>query len=150
MLRGRIFGEQVSCSKKTQALRFLIRFSAQYGSKTVLFNTEEIDDTREFNSKDDFAYADVPRSGPKWKRKPYVTPMKVLIRRAKEEKKARKENPCRVLEHAPENGLLVPHLIEVAHQVYNARKSLLHGLSKLVDGEKAIPIQKCWYAANSS
>uniref|UniRef100_A0ACD5YWK7 Uncharacterized protein n=1 Tax=Avena sativa TaxID=4498 RepID=A0ACD5YWK7_AVESA len=92
-------------------------------------------------------YADVPRPGRKWERKPYVTPMKVLIRRAKEERRARQESPCRVLEHPPDNGLLVPHLIEVAHQVHSARERLLDGLSRLVKGEGAIPVKRCRFCS---
>lgn len=92
-------------------------------------------------------YADVPRPGRKWERKPYVTPMKVLIRRAKEERRTRQESPCRVLEHPPDNGLLVPHLIKVAHQVHSARESLLHGLTKLVKGEAAIPVKRCRFCS---
>lgn len=88
-------------------------------------------------------YADVPRPGRKWERKPYVTPMKVLIRRAKEERRIRKENPCRVLEHPPDNGLLVPHLVKVAHRVYADRERLLDGLTKLVEGEPAVPVKRC-------
>ena len=90
-----------------------------------------------------FSYADVPRPGRKWERKPYVTPMKVLIRRAKEERRARQESPCRVLEHPPDNGLLVPHLVKVTHQVHNARERLLDGLTRLVKGEAAIPVKRC-------
>ncbi|GAB2302888.1 hypothetical protein Dimus_036882 [Dionaea muscipula] len=86
-------------------------------------------------------YSDVPKTRrSKLERKPYPTPMKVLIRRAKEEKKMRKVNPCRVLEHPPENGLLVPELIDVAHQVYRARESLLLGISKLV---RLVPVLRC-------
>jgi len=88
-------------------------------------------------------YVDVPRPGRKWERKPYVTPMKVLIRRAKEERQARRENPCRVLEHPPDNGLVVPHLVDVAHRVHAARKGLLDGLTRLVEGEGAIPVKRC-------
>jgi hypothetical protein len=88
-------------------------------------------------------YADVPRPGRRWERKPYVTPMKVLIRRAKEERQARRENPCRVLEHPPDNGLLVPHLVDVAHRVHAARERLLGGLTRLVEGENAIPVKRC-------
>lgn len=80
-----------------------------------------------------FPYADVPRPGRRWERKPYVTPMKVLIRRAKEERQARLENPCRVLEHA----------VEVTHRVYAARERLLDGLTRLVEGENAIPVKRC-------
>lgn len=90
---------------------------------------------------DDPLYADVPKPcRDKSERKPYVTPMKILIQRAKEEKEARKAQPCRLLEHPPDNGLLVPELIDVAHQVYHARESLLFGLSKLV---QVVPIQRC-------
>ncbi|CAN6251935.1 unnamed protein product [Urochloa humidicola] len=92
-------------------------------------------------------YADVPRPGRRWERKPWVTPMKVLIRRAKEERQARRENPCRVLEHPPDNGLLVPHLVEVAHRVHVARERLLHGLTRLVEGEDAIPVKRCRFCA---
>ncbi|GJN14563.1 hypothetical protein PR202_gb01406 [Eleusine coracana subsp. coracana] len=92
-------------------------------------------------------YADVPRPGRKWERKPYVTPMKVLIRRAKEERRIRKENPCQVHEHAPDNGLLVPHLVKVAHRVFAARERLLDGLTKLVEGESAVPVKRCRFCA---
>ncbi|KAH7681409.1 APO domain-containing protein [Dioscorea alata] len=85
--------------------------------------------------------------GKKGERKPYPTPMKELIRRAKEEKKLRQENPCRMLEHPPDNGLLVPDLIEVAKQVYHARESLLHSLSLLIAGEAAIPVKKCRFCS---
>ncbi|CAK7336831.1 unnamed protein product [Dovyalis caffra] len=86
-------------------------------------------------------YKDVPKPvRDKSKRKPYVTPMKVLIKRAKEEKEARKLQPCRMLENSPDNGLLVPQLVPVAHQVYKAREVLISGISKLV---KVIPVQKC-------
>lgn len=88
-------------------------------------------------------YRDVPQS-PKSKseRKPYVTPMKILIQRAKVEKEARKAQPCRMLEERPDNGLLVPELVNVAHQVYRSREILLSGISKLV---KKIPVQRCRY-----
>uniref|UniRef100_A0A0E0EE32 APO domain-containing protein n=1 Tax=Oryza meridionalis TaxID=40149 RepID=A0A0E0EE32_9ORYZ len=95
---------------------------------------------------EEFPYADVPRPGRKWERKPYVTPMKVLIRRAKEERRARRENPCRVLERPPENGLLVPGLVGVAHQVHGAWESLLRGLTRLVEGGAAgaaVAVRRC-------
>ncbi|CAB4292714.1 unnamed protein product [Prunus armeniaca] len=51
---------------------------------------------------DDPLYADVPRPPRKMsERKPYPTPMKVLIQRAKDEKEARKAQPCRMLEEPP-------------------------------------------------
>ncbi|KAF9668112.1 hypothetical protein SADUNF_Sadunf15G0094100 [Salix dunnii] len=89
----------------------------------------------------DPSYEDIPKPvRDKSERKPYVTPMKVLIKRAKEEREARKLQPCRMLENPPDNGLLVPQLVPVAHQVYEAREALISGISKLV---KVIPVQKC-------
>ncbi|KAI5349932.1 hypothetical protein L3X38_002823 [Prunus dulcis] len=94
---------------------------------------------------DDPLYADVPRPPRKMsERKPYPTPMKVLIQRAKEEKEARKAQPCRMLEEPPDNGLLVPELVEVAHQVYRARQSVLFGLSKLL---QVVPVQRCRFCS---
>ncbi|PKA49077.1 APO protein 3, mitochondrial [Apostasia shenzhenica] len=88
-------------------------------------------------------YMDVLRPRKQWERKPYVTPMKLLIRRAKEEKQARQENPCQILEHAPGNGLLVPELIEVAHQVNKDANFLIRGLSRLIEGGPDIPVHRC-------
>ncbi|KAK3006022.1 hypothetical protein RJ639_016104 [Escallonia herrerae] len=68
--------------------------------------------------------------------------MKTLIRRAKEEREARKAQPCSVLQEPPDNGLLVPQLVEVAHRVHRARDSLLLGVSKLIH---AIPVKRCRY-----
>lgn len=97
---------------------------------------------------EDVRYADVPKPcGGKSERKPYPTPMKVLIRRAKEEKKARNAGLRTILE-APENGLLVPELVEVAHQVNQARESLLHGLAKLVG--VVVPVKRCRYGILAS
>lgn len=86
-------------------------------------------------------YEDVPRPRrSKSERKPYPTPMKVLIERAKKERQARKVQPCRVLEQPPDNGLLVPELVEVAHRVNRARESLLLSIAKLAH---IIPVNRC-------
>lgn len=88
-------------------------------------------------------YADVPKpQRDKSQRRPYPTPMKELIKRAKEEREARKAHPCRMLEDPPDNGLLVPSLVKLAQRVYRARESLLSGLSKLV---RLVPVQRCRY-----
>jgi len=60
--------------------------------------------------EEDHVYSDVPRPGKKWKRKSYPTSMKTLIRRAKSQKQLQKENPCLIIEKAPDNGLLVSEL----------------------------------------
>ncbi|KAK9748237.1 hypothetical protein RND81_02G045100 [Saponaria officinalis] len=93
----------------------------------------------------DDSYIDLPepRKG-KSVRKPYPTPMKILIQRAKEEKELMKLNPCRILEHPPDNGLLVPELVEVSKQVYWARESLLIGISKLLP---FIPVLTCRFCS---
>ncbi|XP_059641698.1 APO protein 3, mitochondrial [Cornus florida] len=92
---------------------------------------------------DDPLYADVPKPPrTKSERKPYPTPMKILIRKAKEEREARKAQPCRILDEPPDNGVLIPELVDVAHQVYRARESLILGISKLID---VIPVQRCRY-----
>ncbi|XP_058092908.1 APO protein 3, mitochondrial isoform X2 [Magnolia sinica] len=94
---------------------------------------------------EDARYADVPKPRRrKSERKPYPTPMKVLIRRAKEEKAARKAEPCRILQ-PPENGLLVPELVHVARRVNQARESLLDGLSKLAG--VVVPVKRCRYCS---
>lgn len=86
-------------------------------------------------------YSDVPKPPRnKSERKPYPTPMKTLIRRAKEEREARKLHPCRMLHHPPDNGLLVPQLVAVAHHVHQARQTLIHGISNLI---QVIPVQRC-------
>ncbi|KAF5196618.1 Apo protein [Thalictrum thalictroides] len=91
-------------------------------------------------------YADVPiPCRRKSERKPYPTPMKVLIRRAKEERAARKAEPCKIVEEAPENGLLIPELVDVAQRVYQARESLLHGLWNLVN--VVVPVKRCRFCS---
>ncbi|CAL8991846.1 unnamed protein product, partial [Prunus brigantina] len=77
---------------------------------------------------DDPLYADVPRPPRKMsERKPYPTSMKFLIQRAKEEKEARKAQPCRMLEEPPDKGFV-------------ARQLVLFGLSKLL---QVVPVQRC-------
>ncbi|XP_023531656.1 APO protein 3, mitochondrial-like isoform X1 [Cucurbita pepo subsp. pepo] len=89
----------------------------------------------------DPSYVDLPRPRErKSDRKPFPTPMKLLIRRAKEEREARNAQPCRMLEDPPDNGLLVPDLVDVAQNVYLAWNSLRFGISKLLE---VIPIQRC-------
>lgn len=94
---------------------------------------------------DDPLYADVPKPRKdKSERKPYPTPMKELIRRAKEEKELRKSQPCRVLEDPPDNGLLVPELVHVAHRVHRCRASLLSGLSAIIHHH--VSVHRCRFA----
>lgn len=124
--------------KLVQISLFVIRkshFSSSIKSLTNLdVDVSVVDD-------DDPLYADVPKPRKdKSERKPYPTPMKELIRRAKEEKQLRKLQPCRVLEDPPDNGILVPELVDVAHCVHRCRNSLLSGLSKIIHH---VPVHRC-------
>ncbi|XP_057741953.1 APO protein 3, mitochondrial [Arachis stenosperma] len=111
------------------------RFNATFSFSSETSPLVALGDDREST------YSDVPKPcRRKSQRKPYVTPMKVLIERAKKEREARKAQPCRVLEEPPDNGLLVPELVEVSHRVYLARNSLVSGLSQLV---RVIPVLRC-------
>uniref|UniRef100_A0A7N0UUC4 APO domain-containing protein n=1 Tax=Kalanchoe fedtschenkoi TaxID=63787 RepID=A0A7N0UUC4_KALFE len=93
------------------------------------------------NCDEEPPYSDIPRPRKnKKERKPYPTPMKLLIKRAKKEKQLRLAHPCRLLDKPPDNGLLVPELVPVARRVYLARESLLFGVSKLL---QAIPLKRC-------
>lgn len=95
----------------------------------------------EYDDAPDPPYVDLPKPRVcESSRKPYPTPMKVLIQRAKEERVARKAQPCRMVEYPPDNGLLVPDLVHVAQSVYLAWKMLHFGISRLL---KAVPIQRC-------
>ncbi|KAI0495355.1 hypothetical protein KFK09_025505 [Dendrobium nobile] len=145
MLLGRITQRLQLSHIMMKVLQFQIN-SAPFCCQKRIFLSKVISgymENEEGEEEGEKPYKDVPRPGKKGERKPYATPMKELIRRAKEKKKARQENPCQILEHAPENGLLVPELIEAAHQVHLDRSSLVHGLSKLVEGDPAIPIHRC-------
>ncbi|KAJ8491991.1 hypothetical protein OPV22_013712 [Ensete ventricosum] len=60
------------CDAIESCLSYLqIRLSFPFGSTSAISNEEKVD------IEEDFAYADVPRPGPKWQRKPYPTPMKL-------------------------------------------------------------------------
>ncbi|KMZ70482.1 hypothetical protein ZOSMA_19G00640 [Zostera marina] len=78
--------------------------------------------------------SDVPRPGKKWERKPYPTPMKTLIRRAKSHKQLQKENPCSIIEKASDNGLLVSEL-----QDFNCCRTL-YPSSKLPGSNRHRPL----------
>ncbi|CAN6970366.1 unnamed protein product [Brassica rapa subsp. trilocularis] len=118
-----------------QRRKRITQISLSIISKTRFFSSSSIKPLTNLDDDDeaDPLYADVPKPRKdKSERKPYPTPMKELIRRAKEEKELRKSQPCRVLEDPPDNGLLVPELVPVARRVHRCRASLLSGLSRIV------------------
>ena len=76
--------------------------------------------------------AELPRKLQKPERKPFVTNVNELKRRARLERKIRQEVHEVVL-RPPENGLLVKRLVPVAHEVYAARNVLLKCVSRIVE-----------------
>lgn len=128
-------------SQISQSAKLNFRFTQNF----FLFSSNETQSPNLNGGGDDPLYSDVPKPRrDKSERKPYPTPMKVLIRRAKEERESRKAEPVKLLEHPPGNGLLVPELVSVAHQVYRARQSLLSDLSKLIQFN---PVQRCRFCS---
>ncbi|XP_002518315.2 APO protein 3, mitochondrial [Ricinus communis] len=84
-------------------------------------------------------YVELPRKLKKSERKPWVTSVNELKRKAREERKDRQLVRERIL-RPPENGLLVKELIPVAHEVYSARMELLSCVSKVVE---SIAVYSC-------
>ncbi|KAK1311405.1 hypothetical protein QJS10_CPA08g01900 [Acorus calamus] len=82
---------------------------------------------------------DLPPVLPKNKKKPYAIPLKKMHRAAKTDKKLAEMGIEKHLE-PPKNGLLVPDLIPVAHEVLEAWKILIKGLSQLLT---VIPVYGC-------
>ncbi|KAH9329840.1 hypothetical protein KI387_001948, partial [Taxus chinensis] len=86
---------------------------------------------------------DLPLVLPKRKKKPYPRPIKEIRRDARETTKRSKLEEAKMEEQAlepPENGLEVPDLIPVAHQVLEARKTLVKNLVNLLD---VVPVFAC-------
>lgn len=84
-------------------------------------------------------FAELPRKRQGSERKPLATPINELKRRARMERKMRREVREFTL-RPPENGLLVKSLIPVAHEVFDARKVLFACVSRVME---SIPIHAC-------
>ncbi|GAB4849041.1 APO protein 1, chloroplastic [Ancistrocladus abbreviatus] len=82
---------------------------------------------------------DLPSLPPKNKKKPYPVPIKEIQRIARAEKKLAGMGIEKPLE-PPKNGLLVPELIPVAHEVLDAWKDLIRGVAQLLH---VIPVYAC-------
>ncbi|KMT09810.1 hypothetical protein BVRB_6g127860 isoform B [Beta vulgaris subsp. vulgaris] len=82
---------------------------------------------------------DLPPVLPKNKKKPYPIPIKEIQRMAREDKKLAQLGIEKPLE-PPKNGLLVPELIPIAHEVLNAWEGLIRGLAQLLH---VIPVHAC-------
>lgn len=83
--------------------------------------------------------AELPRKLKRDERKPWVTSINELKRKARLERKDRQLVRERIL-RPPENGLLAKKLIPVAHKVYAARDQLFKCVSRVV---KSIAVYSC-------
>ncbi|KAI5082236.1 hypothetical protein GOP47_0001979 [Adiantum capillus-veneris] len=85
---------------------------------------------------------DLPRPPPKNKKKPWITPPKPggFLRKLK-----RGPPKLRSL-RTPDNGLLVPKLIPIAHQVFEAHKSVNRLIPKLM---QVVPVKTCKYCTDT-
>ncbi|KAL2510205.1 APO protein 3 [Forsythia ovata] len=84
-------------------------------------------------------YVELPRMLSKSDRKPWVTDINEVKRKARLEKKEKKV-VREVTLNPPENGLLVQELIPVAHEVLAARSELFTCISRVAD---SIPVYYC-------
>lgn len=82
---------------------------------------------------------DLPPVLPKNKKKPYPIPITEIQRIARAEKKLAQMGIEKSLE-PPKNGILVPELIPVAHEVLYAWEGLIRGLAQLLH---VIPVYAC-------
>ncbi|KAE9620981.1 hypothetical protein Lal_00019643 [Lupinus albus] len=82
---------------------------------------------------------DFPTPFPKKKKKPYPIPFKEIKKAGREDKKLADMGIEKPLE-PPKNGLLVPHLVPVAYEVFHAWKLLIKGLTQLLH---VIPVHGC-------
>ncbi|KAF7806534.1 APO protein 2, chloroplastic [Senna tora] len=87
--------------------------------------------------------ADLPRYYSRKEKKPFPVPIVELRRAARERLKKKKDGPRKSLP-PPKNGLLVKSLISTAHNVYNARITLINNLKKLL---KVVPVHACGWCS---
>lgn len=110
------------------SLRTLSYTSQEYGKDPILKKREMYRQN-----------ADLPIMLPKKKKKPYPIPLKQIKRAAKADKELAQRGIEKPLEPG-KNGLLVTDLIPVAHEVLDAWKILIKGLSHLLH---VIPVYAC-------
>ncbi|XP_058755848.1 APO protein 2, chloroplastic-like isoform X2 [Vicia villosa] len=88
--------------------------------------------------------ADFPRNYSRKEKKPFPVPIVELRRAARERIKKMKDEPRKKPLPAPKNGLLVKNLIPDAHDVYNARITLINNIKKLL---KVVPVHACGWCS---
>ena len=79
-----------------------------------------------------YPYVELPRKLKKSERKPWVTSVNDLKRKARVGRKDKQLVRERILQ-PPENGLLVKELVPVAHEVYSATTELFFCASMVVE-----------------
>ncbi|URD75867.1 APO protein 3 [Musa troglodytarum] len=84
-------------------------------------------------------HVELPRRRQRSERKPLVTAVNELKRRARSERQSR-QVVSEITLRPPENGLLVKRLVPVAHEVYNARRVLFGCASRVLDN---VPVHVC-------
>ncbi|KAJ4954084.1 hypothetical protein NE237_030916 [Protea cynaroides] len=84
-------------------------------------------------------YLELPRKLSKFERKPLVTSITELKRKARTERKTRQQ-VHEITLRAPENGTLVKSLVPIAHKVYATRTELFNCVSRMIN---SIPIYTC-------
>ncbi|KAL8168357.1 hypothetical protein V2J09_009856 [Rumex salicifolius] len=82
---------------------------------------------------------DLPPALPKKKKKPFPVPIQIIQRNARADRKLAELGVEKPLE-PPKNGLLVPELIPLAHEVVDAWKDLIKGVAQLLH---VIPVYAC-------
>lgn len=82
---------------------------------------------------------DLPPVLPKKKKKPFPVPIEKMRQEARKDKKLAEMGIEKPLE-PPKNGLLVPELVPVAYDVFDAWKILIKGLAQLLH---VIPVYGC-------
>lgn len=75
---------------------------------------------------------DLPELHPKNKKKPFPVPIKKMVQASRRDKRLAHMRIEKPLE-PPKNGLLVPELVPVAHEVLDNWKVLIRGLSQLLN-----------------
>lgn len=75
---------------------------------------------------------DLPELHPKNKKKPFPVPIKKMVQASRRDKRLAQMHIEKTLE-PPKNGLLVPELVPVAHEVLDNWKMLIRGLSQLLN-----------------
>lgn len=122
------FAHKLLSQKVPTVLRTLSYTSQDYGKDPILKKREVYRQN-----------VDLPTTLPKKKKKPYPIPLKQIKRAAKADKELAQRGIEKPLEPG-KNGLLVTDLIPVAHEVLDAWKILIKGLSHLLH---VIPVYAC-------